>query len=358
MQHLLLRLHALVFGWRHIWTEELLALFLVLLVIVSPADAVGTRFLERSLYINSAVPGATTSYKVSLQYVTPAAVGSVDMLFCESPIPIDPCVTPAGLDASQAVLSSQTGETGFTIASQSTNHILLSRPPTVITNAPSSYTFDNIVNPTDSSQAFSIRLRSHSTTDATGAQINFGSVRSQVTDGISFETQVPPMLIFCLAEQVNDNCAGTNNNYYTDMGELDAESTLTAQSQMAVGTNASAGFAITASGNPLAAGTHVIDPLTTPSESTPGKNQFGINLVANNKPSVGGDPQGTWVNALPTPEYSIPNRYKFVSGDEVASSPSVSLMKKFTVSYIVNSSPDLRAGVYTTTITFLASGRF
>ena len=33
-------------------------------------------------------------------------------------------------------------------------------------------------------------------------------------------------------------------------------------------------------------------------------------------------------------------------------------MKKFTVSYILNASPDLRAGVYSTTVTFIASGRF
>jgi hypothetical protein len=33
-------------------------------------------------------------------------------------------------------------------------------------------------------------------------------------------------------------------------------------------------------------------------------------------------------------------------------------MKKFTVSYVVNSSDNLKAGVYTTTITYIASGRF
>lgn len=340
-----------------LWSEELLALFLVLFVFTVPVLA-DMRFQERGLYMNSARPGDTTSYKISFRYMSPLAVGSVDMLFCTDPIPHHPCVTPPGLDVSNAVLSNQSGESGYSILSQSANRIVLTRPPSTIIANSSSYTFDNVVNPTDSSQSFSIRLKSHGTTDATGPQIDFGSVKGQVSDSITIETQVPPMLIFCAAEEVTDNCAETNDNYYTDMGQLDPESTLTAQSQMAVGTNASGGFAITANGIPMSAGTSVIDSPTTPTESKPGNNQFGINLVANNEPSVGNDPEGTWANAVPTVEYGTPNRYKYESGDVVAYSPNVSLMKKFTVSYIVNSDKDLRAGVYTTTITYIASGRF
>ena len=308
--------------------------------------------------MNSSVPGVTTSYRIAFRYMSPQVVGSVDMLFCNDPIPYHPCVAPTGLDVSNVGLSSQTGETGYSILSKSTNHVILTRLPGMITNASSSYTLDNVINPTDTSQAFSIRLRSHATTDATGAQIDFGSVRGEVTDGVTIETQVPPMLIFCVAEEVSENCVDTNENYYTDMGQLSSDSTLVAQSQMAVGTNASGGFAITANGFPLSAGTSVIDSPTTPTESKPGENQFGINLVANNSPAVGSDPEGVWANAVPSPDYGVPNHYKYVPGDVVAYSPNVSLMKKFTVSYIVNSSESLKAGVYTTTVTYIASGRF
>lgn len=358
MHHKVVRFHARVSPWRYIWSEPFFSVLLILLVFAVPAMA-STRFTERSLYMNSAVPGATTSYTLSLRYMTPLPVGSLDMLFCIDPIPYMPCVTPPGLDVSNAVLTTQLGQTGFSIQSKSTNHIVLTRLPSMITPAtPSSYVFDNMVNPTDTSQAFSIRLRSHASTNATGPQIDFGSVRGQVTPGIHLETQVPPMLIFCVAEEVEDNCSDTNRNNYSDMGQLSPTSTLLAQSQMAVGTNATGGFAITANGAPMSAGTNVIDSLATPTPSKQGSNQFGINLVANNTPAVGSDPQGTWANALPSPDYSMPNQYKYVSGDVVAFSPNVSLMKKFTVSYIVNSSPALRAGVYTTTVTYIASGRF
>jgi hypothetical protein len=357
MQHKLFRFHAFVFNWRHVFTEEIIALALVLFIFIAPASA-AMRFQERSLYMNSTAPGATTSYTVAFRYMSPQAVGSVDMLFCIDPIPYHECVTPPGLNASNAVLSDQTGESNFGILSKSTNHIVLSRAPGPVTTTGSSYKFDNIVNPTDTSQSFSIRLKSLVSTDGTGAQIDFGSVKGQVTDGIEISTQVPPMLIFCLAQEVDYSCGGTDDTFYKDMGTLNSRSTLSAQSQMAVGTNASGGFAITANGTPMSAATNVIDSPSTPTLSTPGKNQFGINLVENNSPSVGKNPEGEWANAIASPNYSIPNMYMYVPGDVVAYSPNVSLMKKFTVSYILNASPSLRAGVYTTTMTFIASGRF
>jgi len=342
-----------------VWSEELVAFFLALFIFIAPASA-AMRFQDRSLYINSSEPGATTSYTISFRYMSPQAIGSVDMLICNNPIPYETCVPPTGVDASNAVLASQTGEIGFSILSKTNNHIILTRTPGAITTGGtvSSYTFNNVKNSVDTSQAFAIRLQSHTSTDATGAQVDFGSVRSQIETGIVLETQVPPMLVFCLAQEVSDNCVSTNETYYSDMGDMSDTSTLTAQSQMAVGTNASGGFAITANGTAPAAGTNVIDSPTVPTPSTLGQNQFGINLVENSVPAVGGNPEGDWVNAVPAPGYNEPNKYKYTSGDVVAFSPNVSLMKKYTVSYILNSSKTLRAGVYTTTITYIASGQF
>lgn len=360
MKVVLYRLHRALYKQYQIkWPETLgILLFIVFFNAATPIVA-AKRLQERSLYMDSAVPGATTSYRVTFQYMTPDPVGSIDMLFCIDPIPYHPCVTPPGLDVSDAILTNQSGETEFSIQSQTTNHIVLSRPPTaVVAAAPSSYTFDNIVNPTDTNQAFAIRLKTHASTDATGPQIDFGSIRGQVTESIVIESQVPPILVFCVAGQVSEDCTETNESYYADMGDLSAEDTLTAQSQMAVGTNATAGFVITAKGAPLSAGTNVIGSLPMLTESQQGANQFGINLVANNIPEVGLNPEGPWTNANPTAEYSVPDRFKFVSGEAVAESPNVSLMRRFTVSYIVNARDDIRPGVYTTTITYIASGRF
>lgn len=358
MQHRFLRFHRFAFiNWRHVWSEEFLALLLVIFVFAAPASA-STRLENRSLFMTSNVPGKTASYTVSFKYMTPVPINSVDMLFCVSPIPYEACVAPAGLDVSTASLSAQTGESGYSILTKTPNHIVLSRSSVTIPSTQSSYTFDNIKNPTDTSQAFSIRLKTLSSSDGTGTQVDFGSVRGQVEPGIYIETQVPPQLIFCLSRQVELGCTSSDDTYYTDMGQLEADSTLVAKSQMAVGTNATAGFAVTVVGTSPTAGIHTINGLETPTASEPGVNQFGINLVQNTAPAIGSNPEGTFANAEPTPDYGMSNQYKYVSGDVIASSPNVSLMKKFTISYIVNSSPDLHAGVYSTTITYIASGRF
>ena len=360
MQHRLVHFHGFLFRWRTLVSEEVLALALAFLVFIVPLSAVPMRFSERSLFMQSTEPATTTSYTVSFQYMTPAAVGSVEMLFCIDPIPYMACVTPPGLDVSNAAMSTQTGESGFSISQKSTNRIVLSRLPAVINadGVQSSYKFNNIKNPTDTKKSFAIRLKSLASTNGTGPQIDFGSIKGQVNNSIVIETQVPPMLIFCAAEEVADNCASTNGTYFTDMGQLSPDNTLTAQSQLAVGTNASGGFAIIANGTAPAAATNTIDSPSVPTESRPGTNQFGINLVENSALNIGKNPEGDFANALPSSDYSQPNKYKYVPGDVVAYSPNVSLMKKFTVSYIINASPELRAGMYTTTVNFIASGRF
>jgi hypothetical protein len=108
----------------------------------------------------------------------------------------------------------------------------------------------------------------------------------------------------------------------------------------------------------MEAGTHVINNLSSPRASAPGNSQFGINLVANSVPGLGEDPDGTYTNANPTPNYAIPDKFTYNDGDVVASSPNVALVRRFTVTYIINVPPDLRAGVYTTTITYICTGRF
>ncbi len=345
------------------------AVLLLCFVMIAHSQAtVVYRFLDRSLYINNSEPGATTSYKVSFTYNNvdpgpPQAIGSVELLFCIDPIPRDPvyhpCVAPPGLDVSNAVLSDQTGIDDFTILSKTANRIVLTRSPSDFnTNVPSTYTFDNIVNPNYNAKSYAIRLSDYASTDASGSFINLGSVVTEVNDAVFLETQVPPMLIFCLAATVQLNCIGTDNVHYVDLGEVDPTKAQRTTSQMGVGTNASSGFVITVNGTTMQAGSNIIQPLTVPTLSAPGNSQFGINLVDNSSPDVGADPDGPFTNAVPAPDYDTPNLFKFVDGDVVASAPNVSLIRRFTVSYLINTPPNLRPGVYTTTLTYICTGRF
>jgi len=323
------------------------------------ADArVVIRFQDRSLFVYDINPGATTKYTVALTYTTTTTVGSLDMEFCIDPIPYNPCVAPTGLDVSGAVLSDQTGETGYSLNVLSSNHVLLSRTPAVVAQTPSTYTLDNIVNPTFMSHSFSIRLSDYASTDGTGPIIDLGSVLTQITAPIIIETQVPPLMLFCVGLQVSPDCGTVVGPNYTDMGTLDPDQTLTATSQMAAGTNASGGYSIVVYGTTMQAGTKTISPLTTPTASAAGNSQFGINLVKNTSPVMGADPDSASTNAVVMPDYSTPNLFKFQDGEELAGAPNVSLTRRFTVSYIVNSPANLKPGVYTTTLSYICTGRF
>jgi hypothetical protein len=280
------------------------------------------------------------------------------MEFCTDPMHTEPCVVPTGLDLSGATLLEQTGVDDYTMSIIAPNKLLFSRTPAVVGQTPSTYKIGGIKNPDFNGHSFAIRLSDYASTDASGPIIDLGGIVTQVTKSIIIETQVPPILVFCVAAQVSPDCSTTNGVNFTDMGTLGPLDTLAASSQMAVGTNATAGYSIVVFGTPMQAGTSVIAPLTTPTPSSLGENQFGINLVANTDPLVGQDPDGDSINAVVAPDYAIPNHFKFVDGDEIATAPNVSLVRRFTVSYIVNSAPDLRPGVYTTTLTYICTGRF
>lgn len=352
------RLAALVARPHRLIAAQTLLLVLCSFVIFTSQASAVVRFTNRSLLIYDAEPSAVTTYEISLTYTTTTSIGSLDIQFCTDPIPDDPCTSPTGLDLSHAVLSSQTGVMGYSILSETANHIILTRTPGVVGQTPSVYTFSNVTNPSTIIYGFSARLSDYASSDATGTAVDLGSVISATNPGISINTQVPPMLMFCVAQQVSQDCSAMSGGNFTDMGTLSATNTLTATSQMAAGTNASGGFAITANGPPLEAGTNVIIPLASPTVSAPGNSQFGINLVGNSTPNVGADPDGSFLNATPAPGYDTSNEFMYHDGDVVASAPNVALVRRFTVSYIVNVPPDLRAGVYTTTITYICTGRF
>lgn len=341
------------------WGEIALALFFSLIIFLPTSSAVDVvRFQNRSLTLSSARPGDTATYTLQFRFTTPTTTGSVDLLFCIDPIPYLPCDVPAGLDVSGAVLANQTGETGFDLDVRSANHLVLTRPtPAVVGNDLSTYTLTGIKNPTYMEHSFAIRMHSYATSDATGPIIDVGGVTAQITPEVVLQTQVPPMLVFCVAQQVNDTCSEMVGGNFSDMGEIDENTTVTAMSQMAAGTNGTNGYVITVNGSPPAAGNRIIPSPNIPTLSQQGTNQFGINLTVNTEPNVGADPDGADLGAA-APDYTQANRFLYRNGDVVAESPDVSLVRRYTVSYILNARDDLIAGVYSTTFTYICSGRF
>jgi hypothetical protein len=330
---------------------------LVISIVIPATRASADRLLDRTVRIGDATPGATTTHDFKFSYVTTGVpVGSMMFEYCTSPLPEITCDAPQGMNATNAVLEEQIGEGGYFILTGQTNRIILTRapalPPTV---SPSEYKFSGIKNPTDIG-TFYVRITTYQSTDGTGAYTDFGSVANTTTQGVNVNGEVPPYLKFCVGITITGDCTSADGNL-VDLGTLSPSRSSSGTSQMQAATNAEMGLAIVVYGTTMTSGNNVITSLDNPTPSAPGNSQFGINLRDNTNPNIGQDPSGGGT-ANPTLRYNTPDRYAFLSGDTVATSPSVTDTRKFTVSYLANITPSQPPGVYTATLTYICTATF
>ena len=144
-----------------------------------------------------------------------------------------------------------------------------------------------------------------------------------------------------------------------DLGALSNLSVKTASHTLIVDSNAVNGFTITLSGATLAKGTDDINAIgATAASSTPGTEQFGINLAANTSPSVGVAASGSSPIAAVAGQYALANSFAFASGNTVASASSDINATTFTVSYLANIGSGTVFGTYTTILTYAATANF
>jgi hypothetical protein len=142
-------------------------------------------------------------------------------------------------------------------------------------------------------------------------------------------------------------------------GSFSPASTATATSTFQVLNYTSYGYNVILMGNPPRYNGHTITPMgtTAPEASQPGIEQFGVNLVQNDDPNdpsnpakhLGANPDyGQFGTALakPTANYNTPDKFRYVSGESIATSPKSSGLVKYTLSYIVNVAPLTPGGQY------------
>jgi hypothetical protein len=332
----------------------LLAITLVF-SLLSPVLVRAAELNDRSLAISSPVASAVSNYAFTFTLPDNTDIGSISFLFCTLPLAVETCDVPGGLDASHAVLTEQTGETGFIIYQQNANMILLERPPAPGHSEQVQYVFSNITNPSNPVQTYFVRISTYVTFNGSGPYTDFGAVATATTNGVNINTRVPPILDFCVAVTIPSGCS-TASGYFIQFGDFSTLRTSAATSMMEVGTNANSGIVITVNGTTMTSGNYVINNLTTQTSNTIGRSQFGLNLRANTNPLIGGDPIGG--STILTAAYDVPDQYQFNDGDEVAYSSGPTNLAKLTVSYIVNISSLQTVGVYDTTLTYICTASF
>jgi hypothetical protein len=333
----------------------LVALTTLLAANPQPASAFVTKLFNRSLSLGSSLGGITTSHEFSFFFPVTVNVGSISFQYCDDPIEELICNAPPGIDASGAVLSSQSGETGFAVVSAVPNQIVIGRTPSDTNNQQNFYHFDSVVNPSNKGP-FYVRISAYSSSDASGPEVSFNAVVGAITQGIAVTSEVPDILYFCAAVLIPTDCSDAIGDFI-EFGTLSKTATRFGTSQFLVGTNAANGYTVSTNGPTMTSGINQITAVNPGDISRSGTSQFGINLVSNTTPLAGSGPTGAATGVI-MPPYATANQFFYNDGDTVAQAFGRSEEEKYTVTYIINVSAAQSAGVYNTTITYLCIAGF
>jgi hypothetical protein len=314
---------------------------------------------NRSVTLSTATPSAVASHAFQMTLGSTAAIGSIVFEYCaNSPLFTVSCSAPAGLSLSAASLAQQTGNTGFIIDNidSTASRLVISRPLAAAAAVPSSYTFSNVVNPPGVNQTTYVRISTYASTQGTGSFIDNGSVAFSTVTNFAVGAFVPPFLKLCVGVTVAGDCSQTAGDSL-DLGILSAQATRSATSQFAASTNDDTGCAVYLLGTTMTSGNNIIPGAGSQLANRPGTGEFGINLRQNSNPAVGADPSGVGTS-VPAAGYDSPDSFSFVPGSQIANSPLSTDYNRMTVSYIANVSSGQPPGVYSTTLTYLASAQF
>lgn len=337
----------------------LLALIMLVVLISSQTQALQVQ--NRTIKSSNSKPSETgVVHDISFDIMSNSVVGSVVIEYCEnSPIENDICTFPTGFSTSASTISNQSGITDFSVdvANSTPNRIVLTRPAAQLFGpGNNNFELNNITNP-DNIGPYFARIYSHAATNGLGPLNHSGGIALSIDEEFAIDAEVPPFLYLCVGVVVPGyDCQGNIVNYI-DFGEFSASSPKYASSEFIVATNAGLGFSVYVTGDTPTSGNNIIPGLTSPTPSSVGESQFGINIRNNSNPDIGSDPVGLGTGVV-SPDYNTPNRFKYVSGDSVVYSNDTTLDRKFTTSYIINISNNQRPGIYNTTMLYTALATF
>jgi hypothetical protein len=345
--------------------------------------AQAAQITDRNLVLESqgatggSLPGGTVGHRFNFTTATTGNVGSIQFLYCT--IASGSCTTPTGLDTTGATIGNESGATGFTNITKSTNgtvYISRTSAASVNTGTDVSYLLSSVINPTTANETFFVRISTFASLDATGSPLDTGTVTASTANAIQLTGVMPESLIFCTAETITapsgvPDCSSAVDGTINFNQLFSPTDTAVASSQMAASTNATTGYIITVNGSTLTSGSNTITGVGgTATASTRGTPQFGLNLKANTTPAVGSEiapaSDGSGYRGQAATQYNTVDSFSFTNGATVANSEngnapgtgSPTNAQIFTVSYIVNVPGNQPAGTYATTLTYVCTATF
>lgn len=148
------------------------------------------------------------------------------------------------------------------------------------------------------------------------------------------------------------------SNTTIDLGVLNTSSTAAASANFEVSSYLTSGYIVRVHGNPpqniSPPATYTLTALNSPTQSDPGNEQFGINLVANTNPGIGANPtqypDQTFSYGEPEVGYDQEDYFKYVNGDVIAKSEVETGQTHYTMSIMANIATPTPGGQYRTVL--------
>jgi hypothetical protein len=362
--------------------------------------------------------GQKTKHTFSFKLTSAQNVGSILIEYCDDPIPIDnSCTNPTGLNA--ANVSSVVTQTGFstndfaldtsTVLTGSpyacsgsspgrTNCIALKRTTAASESANATITLafgggssDYITNPTNDNQSFFARIQLYNDT-AYSTKGDYGSVAASTAQQIDITAKVKEVLNFSVGNASSlvapgSTCtplttgANTGSIALGDTnGVLSFNQAYDAHSYFRLSSNTNGGVNVYYSGDTLKNGSNSIAAIgTTIRSSQVNTSEFGLAIDSSDTQAGNGYSFTSGLHAIDQTvgytsssgtDYSQGNgtitnngtaKFAYLTGSTTAPEPiarglGAVACDTASVRYIGNISTAVPAGIYTTTITYIATG--
>lgn len=351
---------------------------------LAEAAQVTSRFIQVT---NSAASATDVTYTTSFKAGSTHTVRGIVVQFCSnSPLVNTACTAPTGFDINKAtlVLANQSGISGFSIdTTNSTANTLiitnaagsaLTGGTTVVAfDAGSSGGSDGITNPSTTNQTYYARLVTYTTVagaqgyvdtaiDTAGTHSDDGGIALSTANQITITAKVQETLTFCVYTGINCAAGGTA----VALGDANGVLANTAlvytdnSSKFDLATNASTGAVVRLKGDTLktSGGTFSIDPhgATCTADSTATNlEQFGVRVTSSGAPLAAIAPYNC---SAGNHTFDVANTNTAI-GQTIANTGGGALdVQTGTMEFAAKSALTTEAGIYTTTITFIATATY
>jgi hypothetical protein len=356
------------------------------------AAQVTSRFIELT---NSTASATDVTYTVSFKVATTHLVKGIVVQFCDnSPLVNTACTAPAGFSSNYGglVIANQVGISGFALAAatnggtSNTNTIILTKAAgTTVTGGTTTISFDlgstgasdGMQNPSTTNHTYYARIATYTSdtaaagyldtnVDVSAAHTDDGGVAISTANNITITAKVQETLTFCVYTGVNCAAGGSAvalgdvNGVLSNTGLVYTD----ASSKFDLATNASAGAIVRMKGDTLktSGGTFSIDPhgATCTADSTnTSLEQFGVSVTTPSAPLAAVSPYNCFATlGAGFHTFDVTNTNTTYGQAIANTSGGASDVRTGTMEFAAKSALTTEAGIYTTTLIFIATATY